>query len=394
MFRCLRSLSNLAWFASKTFFLDSLVISSILLSYNSACLRDWTRASLNSWFRSDNSWTAIDCCWLIISSWLLEKDAISDRLRYSIIEFWKSVCISWPSVNNRLAISVVKTLVWWSCCSLASVLPNSPWRWCTSSLYSSWISIPRWWIRLAPCSIRAPRRSRSWMRIVAPSSSRDATISSAWYSATSFVEHDNLWLSALTSSNTFWLCSWYSVNLISMSWINWSLDAAYASILLKWLRREVSVDLLLTRVSPVLSPIRSCPALVDLSLGVVRPRVGRCPWRTTSLRALFREDLGILWVDILRLFDVTCHPDCVVRVERIPPLSAVSPGEDWVTSSTGIAAFSLKVNCVLRESPLPPCIFAMMSWLVLCVHNLVLWRPGYQHAGTPLPTGEVSPYGW
>ena len=31
-------------------------------------------------------------------------------------------------------------------------------------------------------------------------------------------------------------------------------------------------------------------------------------------------------MDILRLFNVTCHPDCVVRVERIPPLSAVSPG--------------------------------------------------------------------
>ena len=94
------------------------------------------------------------------------------------------------------------------------------------------------------------------------------------------------------------------------------------------LATEVSVDLLLTRLSPVLSPIRSVTALVDLSLGVVRPRDGRCPWRTTSLRALFREDLGVLWVDILRLFVVTCHPDCVVRVERIPPLSAVSPGED------------------------------------------------------------------
>ena len=94
------------------------------------------------------------------------------------------------------------------------------------------------------------------------------------------------------------------------------------------LATEVSVDLLLTRLSPVLSPIRSVTALVDLSLGVVRPRDGRCPWRTTSLRALFREDLGVLWVDILRQFDVTCHPDCVVRVERIPPLSAVSPGED------------------------------------------------------------------
>ena len=95
------------------------------------------------------------------------------------------------------------------------------------------------------------------------------------------------------------------------------------------LATEVSVDLLLTRLSPVLSPIRSVTARVDLSLGVVvRPRDGRCPWRTTSLRALFREDLGVLWVDILRLFDVTCHPDCVVRVERIPPLSAVSPRED------------------------------------------------------------------
>ena len=71
------------------------------------------------------------------------------------------------------------------------------------------------------------------------------------------------------------------------------------------LATEVSVDLLLTRLSPVLSPIRSVTALVDLSLGVVRPRDGRCPWRTTSLRALFREDLGVLWVDILRLFDVT-----------------------------------------------------------------------------------------
>ena len=79
------------------------------------------------------------------------------------------------------------------------------------------------------------------------------------------------------------------------------------------LATEVSVDLLLTRPSPVLSPIRSVTALVDLSLGVVRPRDGRCPWRTTSLRALLREDLGVLWVDILRLFDVTCHPDCVVR---------------------------------------------------------------------------------
>ena len=56
------------------------------------------------------------------------------------------------------------------------------------------------------------------------------------------------------------------------------------------LATEVSVDLLLTRLSPVLSPIRSVTALVDLSLGVVRPRDGRCPWRTTSLRALFREE--------------------------------------------------------------------------------------------------------
>ena len=67
-------------------------------------------------------------------------------------------------------------------------------------------------------------------------------------------------------------------------------------------------------------------------------------------------------MEILRRLVVTaCHPDLVVRVERSPPLSAVSPGDDWLTSSAGAAGLSLKVNWVLRESPLPPCIFAMLS---------------------------------
>ena len=194
-----------------------------------------------------------------------------------------------------------------------------------------------------------------------------------------------------------------------MSRIKWSLDAAYASMLISWLRRlwhcalnssksatdslatEVSVDLLFTLLSPVLSPTRPWSVLAEWSLGVVRPLVDRCPWRTPSLRGLFREDLGVLWVEILRrLVVIFCHPDLVVRVERGTPLSAVSPGDDWLISSAGAAGFSLKVNWVLRESPLPPCIFAMLSWLVLCVHNLLLRRSGYQHVGTVLPMGDTS----
>ena len=157
------------------------------------------------------------------------------------------------------------------------------------------------------------------------------------------------------------------------------------------LATDVSVDFLFTLLSPVLSPTRPWSVLAEWSLGVVRPLVDRCPGRTPSLRGLFREDLGVLWVDILRRLVVTaCHPDLVVRVERSPPLSAVSPGEDWLSSSAVAAGFSLKVNWVLRESPLPPCIFAMKSWLVLCVHNLLLRRSGYQHVGTVLPMGVTS----
>ena len=178
-----------------------------------------------------------------------------------------------------------------------------------------------------------------------------------------------------------------------ISWLRrlWHCDLNSSKSATDSLATEVSVDLLFTLLSPVLSPTRPWSVLAEWSLGVVRPLVDRCPWRAPSLRGLFREDLGVLCVEILRRLVVTaCHPDLVVRVERSPPLSAVSAGDDWLTSSAGAAGLSLKVNWVLRESPLPPCIFAMLSWLVLCVHNLLLRRSGYQHVGTVLPMGDTS----
>ena len=202
----------------------------MLFSYSSACLREWVSASLSIWFSSVSSLTAKACLWLVISKWVCEKFASSDWLRYSTMELSRFLCISFPSLYNVSATLLARLLSCCICWRRDSVFPSSPWRWCTSSLYSSWISRPRAWIRLAPCSASAPRRSSSSMRIVAPSSSLEANINSAWYSVTSFVEYINRLLRVLISLNTCWLCPRrFSVNLVSMSLMTWSLEAAYIS---------------------------------------------------------------------------------------------------------------------------------------------------------------------
>ena len=178
----------------------------MLFSYSSACLREWMIASLNIWFSSVSSLTTKACLWLVISKWVCEKFASSDWLRYSTMELSRFLCISFPSLYNVSATLLARLLSCCICWRRDSVCPSSPWRWCTSSLYSSRISIPRWWIRLAPCSASAPRRSSSSIRMVAPSSSLEANINSAWYSDTSFVEYINRLLRVLISLNTCWLC--------------------------------------------------------------------------------------------------------------------------------------------------------------------------------------------
>ena len=346
----------------------------MLFSYSSACLREWMSASLSIWFSSVSSLTAKACLWLVISKWVCEKFASSDWLRYSTMELSRFLCISFPSLYNVSATLLARLLSCCICWRRDSVFPSSPWRWCTSSLYSSWISRPRSWIRLAPCSASAPRRSSSSIQIVAPSSSLEANINSAWYSVTSFVEYINRLLRMLISLNTCWLCPRrYSVNLVSMSLMTWSLEAAYISdcttfslkvwhcslsssmIAIGSLLPRASVDLLLALIS-----LDSLPGLSSTALGVlcsVGVLLGdRWLRRAFPLRATSRADLGVLVVDALRCLEVIfCHPDFVVLVD-LSPLSAV-PGEDCEIPSAGAAALPSKVNCV---SPLSPCIFAMM----------------------------------